>query len=130
MTVWLVFGFQVSNRSIYSHLRNLRAAEAGNLLGQIRKEFESNSSVSTTKKKPTRVKSKSASPLKKTTERQVQDLRVKKLRIAAKKAQATQRKKAAKTKPQSAKTKVDKRISVKDEKALDDLLTARLDRLK
>ena len=66
-----------------------------------------------------------------------QELRVKKLQLAAKKAtlltklpkKETLAKKAKK--PQAAtKTRTDNRISVDDEKALDELLSARLDRLK
>jgi len=130
LTVWLMFGLQIQERSIYSHLRTLRADKAQNLLGQIRAEFESKSQSEPSKKQRTAVKKKPKSIKPKKTERQVQDLRVKKLKLAAKKVSRPVAQKIAEKAKTPGKTKVDVRISKKDEKALDDLLTARLDRLK
>jgi len=65
-------------------------------------------------------------------EKVAQDRRVEKLRTAARKANASRARPKAKTvkKPSQRKTRIDDRILAQDEKALDDLLTARLDRLK
>ena len=126
LTVWLTFGLQINKRSIYSHLMSLRDKPATDLIGQIRSEFESRTQKKTEPKAKVTSKAKLDSKEK---ARKVQDLRVKKLKIAANKVKSAKPKPKKKSKPKK-KTKVDSGISVEDEKALDDLLTARLDRLK
>ncbi len=128
LTVWLVFGYQIGNRSIYSHLLMLREGPVTNILGQFRSEFESSKRLKPVQ--TAKVKAKPTAPSAKMA-RRIQDRRVKKLKMAAKKANLVQkRKRPSPTVNRTEKTKIDDRISTEDEKALDELLTARLDRLK
>lgn len=134
---WAVFTVKVGNRSIYSHLRSFNSDTTGQLLTDFRKEFEAKQKKlekrSSAKKRSPKPKSAS----KETRQTKRQELRVKKLQLAAQKAKLLTKlpkkeKTAKKPTPRRApaKTRTDNRISVDDEKALDELLSARLDRLQ
>ncbi|MEE2901322.1 MAG: hypothetical protein VYC39_03295 [Myxococcota bacterium] len=134
---WAVFTVKVGNRSVYSHLRNFNSSQTDTLLSDFRREFEAQQKMlkNVTEKVKSETKPKTKS--KELRQAKRQELRVKKLQLAAKKATLLTKlpkkvkpvKKA--TKPREpAKTRTDNRISIDDEKALDELLSARLDRLK
>jgi hypothetical protein len=141
-SVWILFGLEVNNRSIYSHFRKFGQEPSASLIQQFRRELDLNARPEPVKSKIQRVKRREKAPSRPVF---VQDQRVAKLKAAARKAKAQRNarqdtKRSAQLSARLAKsqappvrprvTRIDDRILAKDEKALDALLTARLDRLK
>ena len=134
---WAVFTVKVGKRSIYSHLRNFNSSQTDTLLSDFRREFEAQQEMLKNVTAKVKSETKPEPKIKESRKAKRQELRVKKLQLAARKAtlltKLPKKEKAAKkaTRPQEpAKTRTDNRISMDDEKALDELLSARLDRLK
>ena len=134
---WAVFTVKVGNRSIYSHLRNFNSSQTDTLLSDFRREFEAQQKMLKNVTEKVKSEPTPTPKIKESRQAQRQELRVKKLQLAAKKAtlltKLPKKEKQVKksTKPrETAKTRTDNRISIDDEKALDELLSARLDRLK
>jgi len=84
-SVWILFGLEVNNRSIYSHFRKFGQEPSASLIQQFRRELDLNARPEPVKSKIQRVKRREKAPSRPVF---VQDQRVAKLKAAARKAKA------------------------------------------
>ena len=128
---WGTFGLEVGGRSIFGHLRTLNSKRFDSVMAQVKADLERRlASEAVDEEAPPKKKTKKTKRAKTTAPpakpQAQQDGQVARLRATASRVEPKRapRPRATRT------TGVDERISAEDHKALDDLLSARVQRLR
>jgi hypothetical protein len=149
---WLSFGVEMGGRTLYGHARSLRSADdLDNVVARLKRDLAGRmvrweaereamkaelerDAPAPKKTSPARPTAPAALPPPTPKEAKAQVQRVERLKLAAEALRATAPKSEPAPRPKSApppkKTYVDGQLSADEEKALDDLLTARVQRLQ
>ncbi len=119
---WGVFGVEVGGKSVFGHARALTQKDFDSVLAEMKAELERRMDDEGHEPPAKRREAKAKKKAKKE-KTSARDARVERLGAAAERVRPSKKRRAP-----SRRTKIDERISAKDHKALDDLLSARVQR--